>query len=381
MKSKHLFFLFILSFSCKSPDNKLYEFYPRSLEENKMTLAKIADDIDYIPLDNSFPIGVIYENIEFINNSVYLSARDIGILVFDKEGKILRKIGSVGRGPGEYVVNFLFTVDQKTETVYVWDSDNIIKAYSKTGKYIRSFSPKEYGTIIAAVESFDSKLFVAYYINYDDVKYDWIFLDTLGKIIKTKERTIPTFMSGWYGSYGTDKVGNNMLYWNSYNDTVFSILPDLSYQASFIISPGEHRVPRSNFNPVVQFKQYMHIYKIIETSRFIMIRYYYKKQILLLVEKNNRNTSITDVGPGEAGGIFNDLDGGTKFLPKSYFVKNGREYLCGLLNPLQIKTLITSSEFQNSNPKYPEKKKDLEKLANNLKETDNPVLMIVRLKK
>jgi hypothetical protein len=234
--------------------------------------------------------------------------------------------------------------------------------------------------LISAVESFNSKLFAAYYINYKDVKYDWLILDTLGRIIKKKERTIPPFMSGWFGSYGTDKAGNTMLYWNSYSDTVFSILPDLSYQASFIISPGEHRVPRSQINAVVQFKQYMHIYKIFETTRYLMIRYYYKKQILLLVEKNSRNTFTNDVGPNETGGIFNDLDGGTKFLPISYFVINDREYLCGLTNPLQIKNLITSSEFKNSTPKYPDKKKALEKLANSLKETDNPVLMLVRLK-
>ena len=32
-------------------------------------------------------------------------------------------------------------------------------------------------------------------------------------------------------------------------------------------------------------------------------------------------------------------------------------------------------------PEFPEKKKELEKLANSLKETDNPILMIVKLKK
>jgi hypothetical protein len=122
-------FLILLSLlSCKSQDKSLYEFDPRNLKENEISLSEIADDISYVPFDNSFPIGVVYENIEFINNSIYLSARDIGILVFNKEGKTLKKIGSVGRGPGEYIVNFLFTVDQKTETVYVWDSDNLIKA-------------------------------------------------------------------------------------------------------------------------------------------------------------------------------------------------------------------------------------------------------------
>ena len=43
-----------------------------------------------------------------------------------------------------------------------------------------------------------------------------------------------------------------------------------------------------------------------------------------------------------------------------------------MLQVMNSKTLL---------PKYPEKKKELEKLANSLKETDNPVLIIVRLKK
>jgi hypothetical protein len=47
----------------------------------------------------------------------------------------------------------------------------------------------------------------------------------------------------------------------------------------------------------------------------------------------------------------------------------------------QIQSLLTKKEFKNSAPKYPEKKKELEKLANSLKETDNPVLKLVRLKK
>jgi hypothetical protein len=42
---------------------------------------------------------------------------------------------------------------------------------------------------------------------------------------------------------------------------------------------------------------------------------------------------------------------------------------------------VTGNEFKNSSTKYPEKNKELEKLANSLKETDNPLLMMVRLKK
>ncbi|MCF6357444.1 MAG: hypothetical protein L3J54_06505 [Draconibacterium sp.] len=41
---------------------------------------------------------------------------------------------------------------------------------------------------------------------------------------------------------------------------------------------------------------------------------------------------------------------------------------------------VNSEAFKNSTPLYPEKKKALEKLANNLNENNNPVLMLVKLK-
>jgi hypothetical protein len=55
--------------------------------------------------------------------------------------------------------------------------------------------------------------------------------------------------------------------------------------------------------------------------------------------------------------------------------------LISWIDAIKLKAHVTSETFLNSTPKYPEKKKELEKLANSLKETDNPVLMLVKLKK
>ena len=55
--------------------------------------------------------------------------------------------------------------------------------------------------------------------------------------------------------------------------------------------------------------------------------------------------------------------------------------LISWIDTIKVKAHVASEAFKNSTPKYPEKKKELEKLANSLKETDNPVLMLVRLKK
>lgn len=381
MKSKYLLILIILTTSCKSQNNGLFEFDPRSPDENKITLAEIADDISYIPLDNSFPIGLIYDNLKLVNNTIYLSSKDIGILKFNRNGKLLTKIGSIGRGPGEYTYFKYFIVDENTGTIYVEDSGNIVKVYSGRGSFLRRFSLKEYGGSLDALDSNDSKLFASYNLQFGDAKFEWIIFDTIGNLIKKKERTIPPFNSNWLEGGGTYIFDHKISYWNQYVDTVFSILSDLSLNPSFTFIPGEHRLPKSNIIDPKKLKQYMHIYKIFETSRFIVIEYFYERRYFVLINKKNRKSFITYLESDDNGGILNDLDGGMKFLPKSYFVENGQEYMIGLLNPYQIKARVVSSEFKNSTPKYPEKEKELEKLTNNLKETDNPVLMLVRLKK
>jgi hypothetical protein len=389
MKARCLLLLTILLLSCKPNNKRLFEFNPTSIIENEIRLTEIADDIQYIRLDNSFSLGIIYDNIILVNNSVYLSAKDFGILVYNREGKLIKKIGCIGRGPGEYIYCFLFTIDEKTETVYIWDAGDIIKAYSPNGYFVRTFSLKEYGSFVDAFEAYYSKLFISYSPNSEDSKYKWIFLDTIGNLIEKKEWTTPVIKSRSGGVGGVFKFENRLSYWNQFTDTVYAIMPDLSEKPSFIISPGEHRLPKINNYSMEQYSQYMKLERIIETKQFLLIKYFFSKErnAFVLINKANMKSYLTYLEPqGEiyidyTGGILNDLDGGTSFIPKAYYLENGREYLIGLANPYNIISLIESSEFKSFSPKYPEKKKEFEKLANSLKETDNPVLMIVRLKK
>jgi hypothetical protein len=388
MKSNYLIILIPLALSCKSPDTGLYEFDPRSFEENKFTLSEIGDEVAYIPLSNNIPLGPIY-NIKFINNTIYFSSsKDIGILAFDREINTLRKIGIVGRGPGEYLYNNNYTVDEKTETVYILDIGDIIKVYSRTGQFIRSFPLQEYGSI-EAIEFYNSKLIVSYAIQFENARYKWIVVDTLGNEIKKKEREVPMFTANQGQREATYKFENRIFYWNNYTDTVFSVLPDLTEEPAFIICPGEYRLPRTKLS-MEQFFQKINKYItfdiIFETTRFLVLEYFYNKPSLLLIDKQNKHSFLIYLEYDETtdnllNGIVNDLDEGPWFMPESYYTERGREYMLGLINPFQIKTWVTSNEFKNSTPKYPEKKQELEKLANSLKETDNPVLMTVRLKK
>ena len=184
---------------------------------------------------------------------------------------------------------------------------------------------------------------------------------------------------------------NNLHYWNLYCDTIFSIRPDLSYTASFIIKNGKFRWPKSNIkvSPTESFRSYLfnhlNINLILETKQFIILRYTYKNIMIVLLDKFSKKSYMTYLYNHEGsvelyGGILNDIDGGVPFKPEVYLYENEYEYLVELIYPYTIKKHIQSIDFKNSSPKYPEKKKDFQKLADNMKETDNPVLVLVRLK-
>jgi len=75
-------------------------------------------------------------------------------------------------------------------------------------------------------------------------------------------------------------------------------------------------------------------------------------------------------------GIINDFDGGVSFKP----IYQRNNILIGFIESYALIAHVNSKTFINSTPKYPKKKKELEKLANSLNENDNPVLMLVKLK-
>lgn len=106
MKTSYHLILIILLISCKPENKGLIKFDPTTLTENEISLIEITDDIYYIPLDNTYPIGLIYDKIKLINSSIYLSAQNTGVLEFKRDGKLLRKIGSFGRGPSEYIYKY-----------------------------------------------------------------------------------------------------------------------------------------------------------------------------------------------------------------------------------------------------------------------------------
>jgi hypothetical protein len=393
MKLIYVLSIILSLISCKTSENKLLQIAPGTFTDNKITLSDIADDITYIPMDNSIPF-VSFKYV-ITSNSFYFAAKGIGILQFNRGGKLIKKIGSRGRGPGEFWYGITFTVDELTGNVFVQDPGKI-KIYSNSGIFLRDISLIEYsgGNGFLDVELYNSLLFFPNDLAAGASNLNWVFLDTLGNFIKKKENSVPPFQSNLEMNCGIYKYKNNLCYYNYYNDTIFSISPDLSYNAAYLFAQGDHRWPgaRIEFHSQAEFSS--KLFKLFtpgtmfETDKFIVLQYsYLDKSVLSFTDKKTKKTylsmkyeNIPNSFSKTLPSLYNDLDAGMPLMDIRYYSEGDKEYITTLINPSDLKKFVTSPEFKGSVPKYPEKKKELELLANGLKETDNPVLVFMRLK-
>ncbi len=384
-----IFMLQLISCKEKMEMNDLFFIDLKKFEPGNISLSDIGDEIEYIPLENQFSIGFIY-TYKITDNFIYATIKDVGVVKFSKNGKLNRKYGKIGRGPGEYVFCLGFAVDERTGIVYVMDHKmNDIEVYNNNGDHVRNIKlpVDDAGFQLDAIEFFSSSLFMAQSINMGRGDHDWVILDTLGNIITKKANPYPEFKGRLGGMTTLSEFNGNILYWDNFKDTVFHVYPDFTYSPVCVLSKGEHKFPMTTegYNPIdVFFKNisgYMLLQILLETRQFFILKYELNKTMNLTLINKKSGVSTTIKLTDTENGIDNDLDNGLSFLPEKYFEIENENYLASLIHPYNLKAHIISEEYKSSTPKCPEKKKELERLANSLDENDNPVLMLVKLKK
>lgn len=279
MKKISLFFgiisiIFLICF-CQNTDKDLYRFDPNKLDENEISLSEIADDIFYIPLDDSILISGVNPNFnpQFVNERIYHHDNNHGILMFSRSGKFIGKIGKKGRGPGEYQVGHTFTVDPVSGSVYVKDLNSHIKVYSNSGTYLRSILLGEYQGSIDRMDFFNNRLFVSFNLQFgDDLKYEWVFLDSIGNIVAKKVRSFPIFKSNYLVGGGTYYFKDKLNFWHNFNDTVLTFSKDFTYRPDFLFMPGEFRLPRQYVDdPIKRLPDFTSFQQILETDRLLIL--------------------------------------------------------------------------------------------------------------
>ncbi len=391
---KNYFLVLILSFFFSNllfSQNKSISY--SSFIDKQLLLSTFTDEVTYISLDSKKTIGII-DNLVICRDNIFIHSPEAGIYRYSVSGKFLNEIGKIGRGPNEYTVGSQFDVNAEEKMIHVLNKSREVLNYSYDGNKVSSFkisfSPDQYKIRVLNKD----KVVIMIGNTSGQSEYNWFITDKKGNVIFKKDNSVnfnfPFFIAR-SNSVITYKFNENVYYFEEFNDTIFCIT-DKSYFPSYIIKNDRYRYNHKSFiNDIHRYEnpkklserpQYFIPKKFLETDDYLFIMYngINKHQDIAVLNKEN-NEIYRQKSNNQMQGISNNIDGGISFYPQYSFFSNSQQFLVQIVFPYQLKEHVRAKHFKKSNPKYPEKKKELEELANSLDENDNPVLMLVKLKK
>jgi hypothetical protein len=155
----------------------------------------------------------------------------------------------------------------------------------------------------------------------------------------------------------------------------------MAFKPHLVIKVGEKMITpevRSTNDGTEIGKNYILPLNLFEFDDYIYYEFTFKvvipNDVLIYSFIGSKKNNLQAVF-NKSDGIINDVDGGPNILPRT--IKDDNTIIA-IINASEFKKHVFSEAFKNSAPLFPEKKKELEKLANSLEETDNPVLILVK---
>jgi hypothetical protein len=387
---------FYLGYGCKNVkyenDSGIVTFDLKELPE--ISNLKLSDlgfvDIEYIPLETneqsmiSGTDNLIDRYKLAIGERFYIIKRFSTILEFQTDGRYTTRIGTIGRGPDEFTAAHDVNINEKSQDIYLlarWQNKFFV--YSENGKLIRvfpvQFSPSEFNFIEDEILCYSEN-------HMGDIQNSYTLIDTNGRVIKNFPNNYTFKNKDAYVIAAENlfyRFNKGLFKKEVYSDTIY-LYENENFIPHMVIQVGERLLSpkaRTKFDGLYLAENYIIPLNLFEFGDYVYYEFVYKyvlpNDVLIfsfIGSKKDNFRAIFNTGQG----IINDLDGGPNILPKT--IKNDYT-IVGWIDAQKLKAHVASEVFKNSTPKYPERKKELETLANSLKETDNPVLILVSLKK
>ena len=336
----------------------------------EIMLNELASDIRYVPLETTDDC--------LMNNEFYImqyTGEDIitsGIFHFDKNGKFLNKIGSKGQGPEEYLQGLFAFGDWKNKLLYVqnWTT---LTCYGFDGTFVRSIPTPQLN--MGAAGLFDE--------NHILYRNDIYYADKANPIqLYMVDSQNGKTVSKWRGHLEENKkygmiltsrdfmynYDNSLFYKPALENVIFKILSPKKRQLvyKFDCSGKDIDVSADEVDPKKRF-QFLSVYWAKETAQYLFVNYGMKNISRLGIYDKEKKT-FTNVT------IKDNLAGGYDIHPAWTSDDNH------LLMVYYAGGLLQDKEKRYSTGLLPERKKELDELLKNIKEDDNPVVILVTLK-
>lgn len=373
--------------------------YENILKNRKMvSLSQMASDVQYIKLETN--ASSLLNNIQklkfFFADSLIFVQNGSQVLKFSVNGKFIKKITYPGRGPGETGLIKCVSLIPDKRILVVHQRDKLLY-FSFNGELLKTVTVP-YHQEIKVLN--DSRFIAHDPATNGSERYIFILTSDHGDTISTV-KNYTTWKKGYAGTLVITKPGNEAFYLNNnsyffksnYNDTVYRVNNTKDkIEPSYIINFGKYKVPEDLIpekivsDPIKlqdYYKKSVNFYyaKPFEASNNVFIRSICmgkREYKYLLYDKSSTEGYLLVNEDGESTGILNDWDGGFDFWPISQKSNNQ------IIMPIEAMDLLKKWESNNSDTRTitkPDKQKALRNVISGLEVTDNPIIMVVTLKK
>jgi len=354
--------------------------FPKSGEDTLKT-SYFADTVKFIPLETNKESFMYDITKLWINDSVILiSCRRAGLLMFQQNGKFVRRIGNRGSGPGEYASIFNFIVIR--DTIYISSTARrSFLRYKFDGTFCDeikfNYQPVYFSTTadqkLACYEQHQGIVLVYnkdFYIP-DTIVVDYGVTSGRYKYVYGDPYTMTYFQ----------KTNSGLLFHNYLNDTVWNI-QDKKKEAAFILDMKDKLLP---FNKQVEFcdgdlkrwekmaVSYNYVHLMPFSSWIIIFQKHWADGKYNAIYLNNTKTD--EIKKYNTSYIYDDIVSRQKL--SLVFSMYSADYLVTLIEPSQIlKDLNQNKENNKGTPSllWLDQMKTID-------ENDNPILVLMKIKK
>lgn len=155
-------------------------------------LSTIFKSFRFIQLDNFFPIGSIKQMTLTDNHIVVFDEIASSIVCFSKSGKFQFTIDKKGKGKGEYLMLFDYTVNEENNTITLMDPKlKKIITYDFKGQFVEEnrikIIPSKMGSVGSQLYFYNP--FTFRYENNPELRFRLIKTDSKGEILDTYLKT------------------------------------------------------------------------------------------------------------------------------------------------------------------------------------------------
>ena len=382
-----LVILLIVCLFIACSDNRNGHIVSGSTENIKINIDKVSqndtvyfsdlfNDYHIIPLETRKEclIGQI-NSIRFCDSKIIILDGRISksVFIFDLNGNFIRKIGKVGKGPGEYISPSSISADEEKKEIAIYDGRlNRIQLFSLEGKFLKSIKIRQ-KLACKSIEVFNGRIYLSNYV-HNSIKYLLFSIDLNGKVIGE-------WLPNDYKFHDNSSTSRSTIFFrtpqclrfrNHLMNTIFDIRN--SFARPFISLESKDHMPLKELEELYEREGKKNRSNFLN-EKFIGISSYSEGNNLSIVEYSKNAKSYTLFYDQETGKVknvkfLNFKDDMTHFSGRQagYFFTSYKDNLVALVAPFFMKNFL-------ENVKYGKISSNNHNLGN-LTVNSNPVIII-----